>query len=109
VSLSPSSDEEHRVPAWRTGLASRVVAAALLGVADVVDGRRRERPPQVEEAADPLEDDWLVLLDREDPSRSLVIVPQRLSGPVDQDRPPSGEGHGDVGDEGRPSTNVTAR
>jgi len=83
-----------------------MVTAALLGVADVLDARRRERAPQVEEEAPgPVEDPWLVLLDREDPSRSLVIVPQRLSfGPTAPvpDPGPSGGGHNELPDDGRP-------
>jgi hypothetical protein len=63
---------------WRLGIASRLVAAALSGVADALDDRRREEPPDVEEAPEPPDGRWLVLLDREDPSRSLVIVPHQV-------------------------------
>jgi hypothetical protein len=63
---------------WRVGLASRVVAAALSGVADALDDRRREEPPDVEEAPEPPDGRWLVLLDREDASRSLIIVPHQV-------------------------------
>jgi hypothetical protein len=52
-------------------------------VAEALDQRRREHPPQVEEAPEPGDDGWLVLLDREDPGRSLIVLPARLSGPPD--------------------------
>jgi len=63
---------------WRTGFTSRFLAAALYGVATALDVREREVDPQIEEAPEPSGDDWLVLLDREDPARSLVIIPSRV-------------------------------
>ena len=59
-------------------MASRVLAAALFGLAEALDPRQREQKPLVEEAPQPSDDDWLVLLDREEPRRSLVIIPHRV-------------------------------
>jgi hypothetical protein len=63
---------------WRSTVASRVLAAALFGLAEALDPRQREQQPLVEEAPRPTDDDWLVLLDREEPGRSLVIIPHRI-------------------------------
>jgi hypothetical protein len=63
---------------WRSTVASRVLAAALFGLAEALDPRQREQQPLVEEAPRPTDDDWLVLLDREEPRRSLVIIPHRI-------------------------------
>jgi hypothetical protein len=63
---------------WRSTVASRVLAAALFGLAEALDPRQREQQPLVEEAPRPSDDDWLVLLDREEPRRSLVIIPHRV-------------------------------
>ena len=63
---------------WRSTMASRVLAAALFGLAEALDPRQREQKPLVEEAPRPSDDDWLVLLDREEPRRSLVIIPHRV-------------------------------
>lgn len=55
-----------------------MLAAALFGLAEALDPRQRQQEPQVEEAPKPSDDDWLVLLDREQPARSLVIIPHRV-------------------------------
>jgi hypothetical protein len=56
-----------------------MLAAALFGLAEALDPRQRRQEPQVEEAPEPSDDDeWLVLLDREEPARSLVIIPHRV-------------------------------
>jgi len=67
------------VSPWRATVASRMLAAALFGLAEALDPRQRRQEPQVEEAPEPSDDDqWLVLLDREEPARSLVIIPHRV-------------------------------
>lgn len=58
--------------ALRKRVAGRVLAAALLGLREALAGDR-PRPAVVTEAPEPGEDDWLIWLDRDDPSRSLVI------------------------------------
>jgi hypothetical protein len=64
---------------WRATMASRMLAAALFGLAEALDPRQRRQETQVEEAPEPSDDDkWLVLLDREEPARSLVIIPHRV-------------------------------
>jgi hypothetical protein len=66
-------------PPWRATMASRVLAAALFGLAEALDPRQRRQEAQVEEAPEPSHDDeWLVLLDRDEPARSLVIIPNRV-------------------------------
>ena len=87
---------------WRPRLASRLLAAALYGAADAFDGRRPKEEPQVEEAPEPLGDDWLVLLDRQDPARSLVIVPQRvvMASALGASAPGAGSGHAGPGHPG---------
>jgi hypothetical protein len=62
----------------RTGVAARLLAATLAGVADALDDRVHDPEPQVEDRPDEPDDRWLLLLDREDPSRSLIIVPHRV-------------------------------
>ena len=62
--------------ALRKRLAGRVLVAALLGMREALEGNR-PRPPVVTEAPEPGEDDWLIWLDRDDPSRSLVIRTER--------------------------------
>lgn len=62
----------------RTGVAARLLAATLAGVADALDDRVHDAEPQVEDRPDEPDDRWLLLLDREDPSRSLIIVPHRV-------------------------------
>jgi hypothetical protein len=72
------SAEEAPEPATsaRARLAGRVLAAALFGLRDALEGDKA-RDAVVEEAPEPGldDDDWLILLDREDPSRSLIVVP----------------------------------
>jgi len=85
-SAAPTADEGNDVAAdrpsvspWRATVASRMLAAALFGLAEALDPRQRRQEPQVEEAPEPSDDDeWLVLLDREEPARSLVIIPHRV-------------------------------
>lgn len=109
----PELDTRHR---WRAGLTSRLLAAALSGVAEALEDRRRERPPEVVEAADPPDDGWLVLLDRDVPARSLVVLPARLSsgGASADPDPATNRGHagparaGPSG-EGEPPATVPAR
>jgi hypothetical protein len=62
----------------RAGIAARLLAATLAGVADALDDRVHEREPEVQDLPEPSDDRWLLLLDREDPSRSLIIVPHRV-------------------------------
>ena len=67
------------VSPWRSTVASRMLAAALFGLAEALDPRQRRQEPQVEEAPEPSDDDeWLVLLDRDEPARALVIIPHRV-------------------------------
>jgi hypothetical protein len=58
--------------AIRKRVAGRVLAAALFGLREALEGDR-PRPAVVTEAPEPGDDDWLIWLDRDDPSRSLVI------------------------------------
>lgn len=55
-----------------------MLAAALWGAAEALEGDGPPHEPEIEEAPDPSDGRWLVWLDREDPSRSLVIVPARV-------------------------------
>jgi hypothetical protein len=67
--------------AIRKRVAGRVLAAALFGLREALEGDR-PRPAVVTEAPEPGEDDWLIWLDQDDPSRSLVIRTERSAPPV---------------------------
>lgn len=69
----------------RQRLAGRVLAAALFGLRDALEDDK-PRDAIVEEAPEPGEEDWLIWLDQDDPSRSLVIVPMPGARPREGDR-----------------------
>ena len=69
---------ERPVDKFRRGAVGSVVAAGLLGIADALEGRKKEEVAIVQEAPTPpvreprrLE----LLLDPDDPSKSLVFLP----------------------------------
>ncbi len=65
--------------------AAGMLAAALFGLRDALESKPRDAV--IEEAPEPGESDWLIWLDRDDPSRSLVIIPAAPVSP-----PPGGDG-----------------
>jgi hypothetical protein len=71
---------ERPVDRFRRGAVGSVVAAGLLGLAEALEGRKKEEAAIVQEAPSPplreprrLE----LLLDPHDPSKSLVFLPER--------------------------------
>jgi hypothetical protein len=75
---------ERPVDRFRRGAVGGVVAAGLLGLADALEGRTREEVAIVQEAPTPpvreprrLE----LLLDPDDPSKSVVFLPDPPSSP----------------------------
>ena len=83
----PTEPEEWERPVdkFRRTAAGSIVAAGLLGLRDVIEGRpKREEPAIVSEApAAPPPDNIEVVLDFEHPERSVVYVRQ----PPDEDAP----------------------
>jgi hypothetical protein len=83
----PTEPEEWERPVdkFRRTAAGSIVAAGLLGLRDVIEGRpKREEPAIVSEApAAPPPDNIEVILDFEHPERSVVYVRQ----PPDDDAP----------------------
>lgn len=73
-----SGSPTDRATRLRAGLAAQLLTATLAGLAEALDDRVHEREPEVQDYPEPSDDRWLVLLDREDPSRSLIIVPHRV-------------------------------
>lgn len=86
-------------------MAGRVLAAALFGLRDALDLRRRREETIVEEEPE-RSDDWLVWLDVDRPDRSLIIVPcadvphDGVHHVADGGRPPPGTRGVGVGSEG---------
>jgi hypothetical protein len=83
----PTEPEEWERPVdkFRRTAAGSIVAAGLLGLRDVIEGRpKREEPAIVSEApAAPPPDNIEVILDFEHPERSVVYLRQ----PPDDDEP----------------------
>jgi hypothetical protein len=93
---SPDEPFERPVDRFRRGAVGGVVAAGLLGLADALEGRSaKEEVAIVQEAptAPPREPRRLeLLLDPDDPSRSLVFLPEPAppadpADPADPDAP----------------------
>lgn len=85
---------ERPVDRFRRGAVGSVVAAGLLGLADVLEGRPKEEVAIVQEAPTPpvheprrLE----LILDPDDPSKSLVFLPEPSSQPSPQPAPADDE------------------
>ena len=80
----PDEPFERPVDRFRRGAVGGVLAAGLLGIADALEGRpRKEEVVIVQEApsAPPREPRRLeLLLDPDDPSKSLVFLPQPADG-----------------------------
>jgi hypothetical protein len=87
-----ASDEafERPVDRFRRGAVGSVVAAGLLGLADALEGRKKEEAAIVQEAPTPpvREPRRLELfLDPDDPSKSLVFLPEPAPEPARETAP----------------------
>ena len=92
----PDEPFERPVDRFRRGAVGGVLAAGLLGIADALEGRpRKEEVVIVQEApsAPPREPRRLeLLLDPDDPSKSLVFLPQPADGGDDAPDAPDAPG-----------------
>jgi hypothetical protein len=73
---APEEHYERPVDRFRRGAAGAMIAAGLLGLRDVMEGRpEREESAIITEApSQPHDDDFELVLDPEHPERSIVIV-----------------------------------
>lgn len=89
---APAEPFERPVDRFRRGAVGGVLAAGLLGIADALEGRSpKEEVVIVQEApsAPPREPRRLeLLLDPDDPSKSLVFLPEPAAGGDDLPAPP---------------------